>query len=322
MASLQEPYSKPPDPPCYDPDVDLVLPLTRFPMPDGDPMDWMQEEAVQNAERNGRLPWTVIAGTGRERLAVSRPDLDPEECALASTTLLERDDIDWVFTCGEAVLASGMGVLRHAFVMRNFPDGSWEASVRPFVEAEELVWLGDWSRHGGSEPGEAQLAPLFPQPSEARVRFLRDSDESIAPAAVQDVPDGATEGDIARMAGHLMESFFVSHGFVPPSVVRLAAGKLEVRLLPRNSDEHAAGDLAIRLAQEPETMAVGVFSRARDTAVQPPAEQVRMELEIRDGGTFIWRRRFRIVGENRARWLDASGDVLEAPKGRGRHWLL
>ncbi len=285
-------------------------------------MDWMTREAEANAESNQGLSWTVIAGTGRERLAVSRPDLDPEECALAGTTLLERDDIAWVFTCGEAVLASGMGVLRHVFVLRTFPDGSWEAAVRPFIGADDLVWLGGWTRHAGLEPGHDLLHPLFPKPRNARIRFLRDSDETIAPAAVQDVPEGATEQDVARMAGHLMESFFVSHGFVPPSVVRLQENKLEVRLLPRDCDEHAAGDLAIRLAQEPGTMAVGVFSRARDTAVQPPAEQVRLELEIRDGGTLIWRRRFRIVGENRARWLDASGDVLEAPEGRGRHWLL
>ena len=308
--------------PCYDPIVDLVLPLTRFPMPEGDPMEWMTREAETNAARVQGLPWTVIAGTGRERLAVSRPDLAPEECALASTALLERDDIQWVFPCGEAVLVSGLGVLRHVFVLRSFPGGRWESAVRPFVAADELVWLGEWARYDGEEPGHELLHPLFPKPRDARIRFLRDSDETIEPAAVQEVPEGATEHDIARMAGHLMESFFVSHGFVPPSTVRLAEGRLEVRLLPRSSDEHAAGDLAIRLAQEPETQAVGVFSRARDSAVQPPAEQVRLELEFREGGTFIWRRRFRIVGENRARWLDAAGDVLEAPKERGRHWLL
>lgn len=302
--------------------MDLVLPLTRFPMPDGDPMEWMTAEAERNAEQAAGLRWTVIAGSGRERLAVSRPDLDPEECALASSTLLEREDIQWVFTCGEAVLVSGMGVLRHIFVLRSFPGGAWECAVRPFVTADDLVWLDEWSTHSGPEPHHELLHPLFPKPRDARIRFLRDSDESIEPAAVQEVPEGATDEDIARMAGHLMESFFVSHGFVPPSVVRLAGGNLEVRLLPRDGDDHAAGDLAIRLAQEPETLAVGVFSRARDTAVQPPAEQVRLELEVREGGSYIWRRRFRIVGENRARWLDAAGEVLEAPKGRGRHWLL
>ena len=300
--------------------MDLVLPLTAFPLPPGDPMDRMLGEAERTVAEHGSLHWMVIGGTGAERLAVSRPDLDPDQCALAATALLGRIDVEWVVTCGEAVLVSGMGVLRHAFVLRSFPGGGWEAAIRPFIAGEDIVWLSEWSHHEGDHPSHPMLGPLFPEPPEGTVRFLSDEDETVAPAAVQDVPPGATAEDITRTAGHLMESFFVSHGFVPPSVVRLIDGKLEVRLLPRQSQEHEAADLAIRLAQDAGTEAVGLFSRARDTTLQPPAEQVRLVIEFRDGPANIWRRRFRIVGENRARWLDASGEVLQAPS-RARRWL-
>lgn len=283
-------------------------------------MDRMLAEAERSAADTGGLPWMIIGGTGAERLAVSRPDLEPDECALAATALLARDDVEWVVTCGEAALWSGMGVLRHAFVLRSFPGGAWEAAVRPFIHSDELVWLDEWERLSGDHPSHPRLGPLFPEPSEGSVRFLADGDETVAPAAVQDVPEGATAEDITRMAGHLMESFFVSHGFVPPSVVRLKGGRLEVRLLPRQSEETDATDLAVRLAQDEGTGAVGLFSRARDSGLQPPAEQVRLIIEFRDGPAHIWRRRFRIVGENRARWLDASGEVLTAPS-RARRWL-
>lgn len=283
-------------------------------------MERMLVEAESTVSEHGALGWMIIGGTGAQRLAVTRADLDPDQCALAAIALLGRHDVEWVVTSGEAVLMSGMGVLRHAFVLRSFPGGAWEAAVRPFIHGEETVWLEEWSRHEGEHPSHPRLGPLFPEPPEGTVRFLSDEDETVTPAAVQDVPEGATAEDITRMAGHLMESFFVSHGFVPPSVVRMIDGRLEVRLLPRQSDEHEAADLAIRLAQDEKTDAVGLFSRARDTGLQPPAEQVRLVIEFRGGPAHIWRRRFRIVGENRARWLDASGEVLHAPS-RARRWL-
>jgi hypothetical protein len=283
-------------------------------------MEAMLAEAERNVGTEGHLPWLVIGGTRDQRLAVRRHDMDPEDCARVAERLLAEPDVLWVAIAGEAALPSGMGVLRHVFVRRHSPGGAWDAAVRPFLAADEVVWLGGWARHSGEGREAGALKAIFPVPSKSWVRFLDEDEDLVEPSAVQDVPAGATTQDIARMAGLLMESFFVSHGFVPPSVVRYDGARLEIRMLPRSSSPNAAPDLAIRLAQEEDTEAVGLFKRTNDTEVQPPAEQVHLRIEFRGGPVLVWKRRFRIVGQNRARWLDPGGEI-SSDETLARRWL-
>ena len=282
-------------------------------------MDLLVREAERLVDKEARLPTMVLAGTVRERLAVTRTGLDWADCALAESGLMAQSGVVWTAVAGEAALPSGMGVLRHAFVRLRHKGGSgWEAAWRPFLDMDGATWLGEWTRREGSEQPSA-LSALFPRPTAGTVRFIADM-EIGRPTVTREVPEGATTRDVALAAGHLLESFFVQRGFVPPTVVRFSKAGLEVFLLARSSPAHAAGDTAIRMAQDMETLGVGVFERGQDTHIQPPAEQLRLRLEFRDGPTLIWRRRFRLLEENRARWLDSTGEVL-APRKHGRAWF-
>lgn len=297
---------------------DLALPLVRFPMPPGEALDLLVREAERLVEKEAKLPTMVLAGTVRERLAVTRTGLDWSDCALAESGLMAQSGVLWTAVAGEAALPSGMGLLRHAFVRLRHPGSRWEAAWRPFLDMDGATWLGEWTRETGSGTGGA-LAALFPTPTDGTVRFIADM-EIGRPTVTREVPDGATTRDVALAAGHLLESFFVQRGFVPPTVVRFSPAGLEVFLLARSSPAHAAGDTAIRMAQDDETLAVGVFERGQDNNIQPPAEQIRLRLEFRDGPTLIWRRRFRLLEESRARWLDSTGEILE-PRKTARAWF-
>lgn len=277
------------------------------------------EEAERNAEKHRGLPWMVVGGSRSERLAVLRVDLSPAECSAAERALLSEEEVQWVVTAGEAPLLSGAGVLRHLFVRRSFPGERWELHVRPFMTLPTgLEYLGEWSRSDGQGPEGGRYASLFVEPLDTSVRLVAD-EETLAPEAVIPVPEGATAEDIAQMAGHLMESWFVSKGRLPRAVLRYGDGVIEARLMPERAAETEATDLALRLAQDPGTLAVGVFTRGRDPSVQPPAEQLLLQLEFRDGPALTWRRRFRVVAANRARWLDASGEIR--PRFGARRWL-
>ncbi len=289
-------------------------------MPSGEVLDLLIREAERVVESELKLPAIVMAGTVRERLAVTRTGMDWTDCALAESGLRAQAGVLWTALAGEAALPSGMGMLRHAFVRVQHPGRRWEAAWRPFLCSDEASWLGEWTRGSGDDPEQGPLAALFPEPAEGTVRFIAELEVG-DPAVLQDVPEGATPRDVAVLAGHLMESFFVRRGFVPPAVVRLTAQGLEVFLLPRSGPAHAASDNAIRMAQDPETLAIGLFERGRDTTIQPPAEEISLRLEFRDGPTLIWRRRYRLLDEGRARWLDSSGNVGEPPS-RKRRWFV
>ena len=260
-------------------------------------------EAERNAEKHRGLPWMVVGGSRRERLAILRSDMTPPECAAAEYALFCEPEVDWVVTAGEAVLASGAGILRHLFVRRSFPGGTWEVHTRAFITHPQGVsWLTEWSRSDGEGPEGGRLAQLFVEPSTDSVRLVSDTPE-LQPEAIVQVPEGATPEDVARMAGHLMESWFVSKGRLPSAVLRYGRGTIEVRLMPDRAADSDATDLALQLAQDPETLAVGVFSRGQDPQVQPPADQLLLQLEFREGPALTWRRRYRVVAANRARWL-------------------
>lgn len=304
------------------PPSDLALPLARLPMPAGEALDLLLSEATRAVDNESYLPTMVLAGTVRERLAVTRTGLDRSDSALAESGLRAQAGVLWTALAGEAVMASGMGVLRHAFVRVRHPGARWEAAWRPFIATgTHIAWLGDWTRDAGTGAHPEHLEVMFPEPAEGTVRFIKDL-EIGEPSVAREVPEGATTRDVAQAAGILLESFFVKKGFVPPTVVRFSAeAGLEVFLLPRTGPRHHATDTAIRMAQDPSTLGVGLFERGRDEAIQPPAEQIRMRLEFRDGPTLIWRRRFRVHDQNRARWLDHAGDVLEA-EDPARRWFV
>ena len=111
----------------------------------------------------------------------------------------------------------------------------------------------------------------------------------------------------------------MSKGRLPSAVLRYGRGVIEVRLMPDRAAGTDATDLALQLAQDPETLAVGVFSRGQDPQIQPPADQLLLQLEFREGPALTWRRRYRVVAANRARWLDSAGEIL--PSRHGRRWL-
>jgi hypothetical protein len=282
-----------------------------MPLPPGEPLDELVREAERQLAHKGSLPWMVIGGTGRERVAVTHAALTPAECAAAERALLRERDVDWVVTVGEAALLANMGVLRHLFLRRSFPDERWEARVRPFMVATELMWLGPWRRQMGSGPEGGALSPIFVEPVDRKVRLLKDV-EDVQPNALVEVPEGSLPRDVMLRAGHVIEATFVAKGYVPPCVLRWTGGVLELRLLDRGAPRYKARDLALRLAQDPETKAIGMAGRSRDEQIQPPAEQIRAGLEFRDGPALVWRRRFRVMGENKARWLDPGGEILPA----------
>jgi hypothetical protein len=285
-------------------------------------LDLLLAEATRAVEAEAYLPTMVLAGTVRERLAVTRTGLDWTDSALAESGLRAQAGVLWTALAGEAVLPSGMGVLRHAFVRIRHPGARWEAAYRPFIPAgDEVAWLSDWVRDSGSGQAEGPLARMFPEPADGTVRFIADL-EIGEPTVAREVPEGATTRDISMASGILLESFFVKKGFVPPTIIRYSEAEgLEVFLLARTGPAHAATDAAIRMAQDRNTLAVGIFERGRDTAIQPPAEQIRLRLEFRDGPTMIWRRRFRIHEQSRARWLDQAGDVFES-EDAARRWFV
>ncbi|MCB9766423.1 MAG: hypothetical protein H6739_42005 [Alphaproteobacteria bacterium] len=296
----------------------LTLPLAQFPLPPEDPLEVLRREVEQNLPIAGGLPWMVMAGTATTRLAVVRTDLEPARCARVEEALALQPGVRWTALCGEAVLGLQGGALRHVFARTVHTDGRWEAAVRPFLhQGGTLEWLGGWTRVEASAADK--LTALFPDAEDGPVRFVAATSEVGEPTDRQEIPEGATEQDIARMAGLWLESFFFAKGFVPPSVITLTAGHLEVRLLPRSGPRHAASDLAIRMAQEPGVEAVGVFLRGRDSQVQPPAEQITVRLEWRGGPALTWRRRFRVVARNTARWIDPVGEVL--PRQGPRMWF-
>ncbi|MCB9745361.1 MAG: hypothetical protein H6741_27970 [Alphaproteobacteria bacterium] len=283
------------------------------------PTELLRQEVERNLPHTGGMPWMVMGGGDDARLAVVRDDLEPATCARVERALASEPGVQWTALSGEAVLPSAGGVLRHVFI-RIQRSEDWVVLSRPFLhQGGELTWLGAWSEARGQGAPSGPLRSLFPPASPGPVRFVRGLGELPEANDVQPLPEGATQEDIARLAGIWLESFFFAHGFVPPAVVRVVAGQLEVRLLPRTGPSHAASDLAIQVAQEPDTEAVGVYSRAKDQRVQPPAEQIRLRLEYRDGPALVWRRRFRIVAPNTARWLDPAGEVIE--RGDTRIWF-
>lgn len=301
-------------------DEALALPLARFPLLGGDPLPALRAELERALDSAQRGPWMVLAGTSRERLAVLRAGLEPGACARVEQALLTQPGVQWTALCGEAWLPAPGGALRYGFVRLQRSAGGWQVGLRPFMTTlGQLIFLDDWALYTGGGPPEDRLRHLFPDPDAGPVRFVRATGELPSPSDTQPIPPGAPAEDITRVAGLWLESFFFSRGFVPPAAVAVVGQELRVYVLPRTAPAHAAGDLAIRLAQEPEVKAVGVFHRERDVRIQPPAEQIGVWLEWRGGPGLLWRRRFRLVAANTARWLDAQGEV-SAPRVR-RLWF-
>lgn len=299
----------------------LALPLARFPLEREDALEVLVREMERNVPVAGGLPWMVLGYTQTERLAVLVTDIDPGRAARIEQALLHEQGVVSAALCGEALFYSGGGALRNVFARMRGLAGRWELRKRPFLYQEgQLVWLDDWQAHGGLGLSPPELRPAFPAPESGAVRFVNDLGDVGDPNDSQPIPVGATPEDIARFAGHWLESFFYAKGFVPPCAVRVIHGRLEVRLLPRSGPPHAATDLAIRLAQQSDTLAVGTFSRGRDTQLEPPAESIRLRMEWRGGPALTWRRRFRVVAENKARWVDAVGEVL--PERDRRFWFV
>ena len=299
----------------------ISLPLAQLPLPSEDPLDVAKREIEANLPKRGGVPWVVLAASPRQRYAVVRADLSPAACARAERALAQRPEILWTALYGEQILQVGYGPLRCAFARRVLNDGAWEVWLRPFLlQGANLTWLDEWSHHqGDAHPRTGALAPLFPEAEAGGVRFVALSESLPEPTDRQPLPVEATEDDIARLAGLWLESFFFARGFVPPSAIRVTESFLEVYLLPRTSPPHAATDLALRLAQSPETAAVGTFGRDTDRKTHPPCELIQALLEWRGGAALRWRRRFRVMEQNKARWVDAVGEVVAEP-GR-RRWL-
>ncbi len=295
-----------------------TLELFRFPLPPGDSITGLLEEAEANLLRTTRLPWMVLGVTTRERLAVVGAPSEPDRLAAVEGNLQTQPGLVWTALVGQAALPSGAGVLPHLFVRLVRPGPSWEAWVRPWSDTPQgVVWLGDWSCTRGEVPPRGH--PLFPTPHPDPVTLDRPSGP---PAATweQSIEDPLSGQELATRLGLFACHWFSEEGRLPPQVLRMTATHVEGLVLAETALAAEQSDLALRWAQQPETLAVGVCRRRGVSGAEQDEQQVHLRLELRDGLGLTWSRRYRLA-DHQARWASAKGETRIHPPDRGRSWL-
>lgn len=292
--------------------------LFRFPHAPGDPVESLLAAASRNLERHGHLPWMVLGASPAARLAVIGAEPEPAVLAAVEGALLAEPDCTWTALAGQTLLQSGAGWLNHAFVRQRQADGGWRAWVRPQTDTPQgIAWLGDWAEQGGDTLPERH--PLFPQAGDADVRLVRP--EPPPPATwSQDLPEGVDAPALIAQLGAFLSRWFQAEGKLPPMAVRQVAGSLQGLTLVDEALAADLSDVAIRWAQQPETLAVGTCRRRGWPDGGRGAQELRISLEVREGPAWIWVRRYRVV-ENQARWETPEGRRQQRPATAARAWL-
>ncbi len=292
--------------------------LFRFPHAPGDPLASLLASASRNLERAGHLPWMVLGASERHRLAVVGTDPEPAELAAVEAALLGEPDCAWTVLAGQTLMRSGAGWLQHAFVRQRTAAGAWRAWTRPQTDTPQgIVWLEDWTETQGDILPESH--PLFPEAAAVLRRLVRPAPP---PAASwhQDLADAPEPEALASRLGAFVGRWFEREGKLPPMVVRRVADRLEGLTLPEQALAPHLSDLAIRWAQQPETVAVGTIRRRGWPEGGRGAQELRLALELRGGPAVDWVRRYRVV-EQRARWQSPAGTARIRPVARARAWL-
>ena len=102
--------------------------------------------------------------------------------------------------------------------------------------------------------------------------------------------------------------------------VRQVQGHIEGLTLVDDALAADLSDVAIRWAQQRETLAVGTCRRRGWPQGGRGAQEIRITLEVRNGPSVIWVRRYRVV-EHQARWETPQGRHQRRPADAARAWL-
>ncbi len=292
--------------------------LFRFPRVPGDPLESLLAAATRNLERHGQLPWMILGGSETARLAVVGTEPEPHLLAAIEGALLAEPDCTWTALAGQTLLQSGAGWLNHAFVRQRRADGTWTAWVRPQTDTPQgIAWLGDWDhQHGETLPVQH---PLFPEAQEDAVRLVHPAPPALATWS-QDLPEDLPVEQLVAQLGAFACRWFQSEGTLPPMTVRQVTGRLEGLTLVDEALAADLSDVAIRWAQQPETVAVGTCRRRGWPEGGRGAQELRITLEVREGPAMVWVRRYRVV-ENQARWETPQGRQQQRPVTAARAWL-
>ncbi len=296
----------------------IAVELFRFPQTAGDPLEGLLASATRNLERHGSLPWMVMGVSATERLVVVGAGTEPSHLSAIEQALLALPECTWTVLAGQLPLASGAGWLEHALVRQLQPSGAWTAWVRPQTDTPQgIAWLGDWARRDGDQPLEED--PFFPPPSEDLVQLARPAPPPTATWS-QDLPEGVEREEMVDQLGDFACRWFSSEGTLPPMVVRQVARSLEGLVLPENAQASVLSDVAIRWANQPETLAVGTCRRKAWPAGGRGGQQIHVVWEVRTGPAWVWWRRYR-VEEHKGRWESSTGQRNLRPAETPRAWL-
>ncbi len=292
--------------------------LFRLPHAPGDPLQSLLDAATRNLERHGHLPWMVLGASAIERLAVIGTSPDPAALAAVEGALLAEPDCLWTALAGQTLLPSGGGWLDHAFVRRRDADGAWTAWVRPQTDTPQgISWLGDWQRQQG--PALPTGHPLFPTPAADPVRLVRPAPPPTATWR-QDLAPGLDPSALVQLLGGFVSRWFASEGKLPPMAIRQVSGQVEGLTLADGALAADLSDVAIRWAQQPETLAVGTCRRRGWPEGGRGAQELLIVLEVRHGPALAWARRYRVT-EHQGRWQTPDGRLALRPARSPRAWL-
>lgn len=290
----------------------LVLPFVAVPLPSVSVWARLRSEVEAALGRHGRVPTLLFAGTDTHRLAALNGDLAPGSLGAAEAELISRPAARWTAVVGE-VLGSGTDRLRRVALRVRWAHGGFVAWTRAFRATERgPEWHGDWEEQEGPPglPPPAELAALFPSPQRGLDVVLLPLLRRLEAQHQFAVGPLASPGEVVAAAARFVAARAAASPLVAPMVWRHGPDGLGVRVLAPSHGVAEAQDLAVGVAQDPDTSAVGLTTAE---ALGPQRTRLRLELEFRRGPRLQWVRHLGGAG-----FVDA-GRVSEVT---GRAWLV
>jgi hypothetical protein len=259
-----------------------------------------------------------LAATPDTRFTVNQLEdrpLDPDDIGAVDAAFLAEPDVAWVGGHGVTVLVRQGRPLWVTYARLRRSEGEIWCRVWHRLPGVPADADGGEDHQGGFDSLPSWLAPLFPPLAHGAGTLAHQAasrpvqDPVPPPEQLVPLPEGAAFPDVVQFAAHALEAHFVTQGRTGPTLV---AWRSDGVAFWSGEGQEAAGRLhgwGRRLSETPSVRALGLFGLGDDEVDGRRVPMIALAMEIRDGGSILWLRRFERVEGGRARWLDPAGLV-------------